>query len=425
MVQASSAVNKQTTAIGVTIRRVIVEQVVEERGVAIVRDAHQYMTEIRYRVQAGRGRMPRVGDYWYVDRSMGDWTFLAYIAKNDSDMTTFTEATNFDEAVTINGPLFVNNDLFSNASIQVVRAHFFDTVYASRVEDDGFDRFRFSADGALEWGPGNVTQDTKLHRLGPGNLRTDARFESGTLHVDGATDTGALTVNGALTTNGTFTVSGGFTAGGGLTVNGAAEINGALHADGDVNSDAAVRSGTIMFAGSSFHANGPIDTDASLHADGLFDSQNFPPGAWQNHTPAWTTSTGAHTPTFGNSTATISWTRLGRLIVGHIDIAFGSTVNFNAGTFADNWRFSLPAAAQAAATANCIGFAEVALDAGARCMTRILLATTGTVSLDVCSGTVDGISGTSTGIVDAVTPWTWTTTGTIKGEFKYQATTDF
>lgn len=238
MAQASNAVNKQTTAIGVTIRRVIVEQVVEERGVAIVRDAHQYMTEIRYRVQAGRGRVPRVGDYWYVDRSMGDWTFLAYIALNDSDMTTFTEATNFDEAVTINGPLFVNNDVFSSASIQVVRAHFYDTVYASRVEDDAFDRFRFSADGALEWGPGNVTQDVKLHRASPNTLRVDGNFEAQNIHVDGAVDFAFL------------------------------EVNGYVHVDNDVNVDGAVNAGTTI------HANGAISSNTTVHANGIISTNN-------------------------------------------------------------------------------------------------------------------------------------------------------
>ncbi len=326
MVQASSAVNKQTTAIGVTIRRVIVEQVVEERGVAIVRDAHQYMTEIRYRVQAGRGRMPRVGDYWYVDRSMGDWTFLAYIAKNDSDMTTFTEATNFDEAVTINGPLFVNNDLFSSASIQVVRAHFFDTVYAARVMDDGFDRFRFSTDGALEWGPGDVTQDVKLHRVGPHNLRTDARFESGTLHVDGAADTGALTVNGALTNNGALTVTGALTAGSvhitgaveflDMTVDGDLVVHETLTVDGAADvAHLTAHNGATIQVGAAITGNSSVTGDLTvtgdlgvndINASGLLDVTGI--------TTNTLTATGLITADSGITLPTGAWVKRGNLV---------------------------------------------------------------------------------------------------------------
>lgn len=230
--QASVPVNKQTTAIGVVIRRVIVEQVVPERGVAIVRDAHQYQTEIPYRVQAGRARVPREGDYWYVDRSMGSWTFLAYIAKNDSDITTYTEAMNFDEAVTINGPLFVNNETVSTGAYGVTRDAFYDTVFYSSTEGDPFDRFRFAADGALEWGPGTAALDNKLHRIGVNNLKVDGDFTvGGNLHiddlvvtdlevtgnfiVDGVTDlhhlnvVGGATITGASSVNGNFNVTGG------------------------------------------------------------------------------------------------------------------------------------------------------------------------------------------------------------------------
>lgn len=256
--QASTPVNKQTTAIGVMIRRVIVEQIVPERGVAIVRDAHQYMTEIPYRVQAGRGRVPREGDYWYVDRSMGSWTFLAYIAKNDSDMTTYTEAMNFDEAVTINGPLFINNEAYSTGALGVTRDSIYDTVYYVGLEGEPFDRFRFTAEGYHAWGPGNVAMDTNFYRFAPGHLKTDGDLTvSGNLHisdlvvngdlevvgnfiVDGTTDLHHVTVSGGATINNGATLNGGTTINDGFTVNTGATVNGTLNVNGTINGSGTV-----------------------------------------------------------------------------------------------------------------------------------------------------------------------------------------
>lgn len=101
-------VNAQSTAVGVSIRKVIVEQIVPDKGIAIVRDDMQYTTQIPYRVQQGRGRVPRVGDYWYVDRSMGPWTFSAYIGKDDDDLTTFSEKTTFSDDIVVQGDVSVS-----------------------------------------------------------------------------------------------------------------------------------------------------------------------------------------------------------------------------------------------------------------------------------------------------------------------------
>lgn len=112
--QAAQPVNGQSTALGLSIRKVIVEQVVPERGVAIVRDEMQYTTEVPYRVQQGRGRIPRVGDFWYVDRSMGPWTFASYIAKDDADITTF------DGPMTVAGDLAVEGGVHVGEGVFVV-----------------------------------------------------------------------------------------------------------------------------------------------------------------------------------------------------------------------------------------------------------------------------------------------------------------
>lgn len=88
MPPAAQPVNAATQALGMMYRKVRVEQVVSERGVAIVRDEQGFSTEVPYRVQPGRGRLPREGDYWYVDRSMGPWIFSSYIATDDADINS-------------------------------------------------------------------------------------------------------------------------------------------------------------------------------------------------------------------------------------------------------------------------------------------------------------------------------------------------
>lgn len=50
---------------------------------------------------------------------------------------------------------------------------------ASLVTGDGFDRYRRTAEGRFEWGPGNATRDTNLYRDGVDSLRTDDSFTIG------------------------------------------------------------------------------------------------------------------------------------------------------------------------------------------------------------------------------------------------------
>lgn len=111
MPQAATPLNAQSTSLGVTIRKVIVEQVVPERHVAIVRDGQQFTTEVPYRVQQGRGRVPRVGDVWYVDRSMGPWVFSAYVAKDDDDISTLDTDTKITGDLEVTGNAHVTGAL--------------------------------------------------------------------------------------------------------------------------------------------------------------------------------------------------------------------------------------------------------------------------------------------------------------------------
>jgi hypothetical protein len=143
MPQAAQPVNGQSMAVGLSIRKVIVEQVVPERGVAIVRDALQYTTEIPYRVQQGQARMPRVGDYWYVDRSMGPWVFSSYIAKDDTDLATMESLTVTGDTVLKGG--LTAAEILSEGNVTVIASiaalgnlsTFSDVVAVGKIYADG------------------------------------------------------------------------------------------------------------------------------------------------------------------------------------------------------------------------------------------------------------------------------------------------
>lgn len=106
---AAQPVNGATTALGVAYRRVRVEQVVPERGIVIVVDEQGISTQVPYRVQPGRGRMPREGDYWYVERVMGPWTLASYIATDDADINSVPGDMTIEGGVLIKKGLYVGD----------------------------------------------------------------------------------------------------------------------------------------------------------------------------------------------------------------------------------------------------------------------------------------------------------------------------
>lgn len=178
--KAAQPVNAQSTAVGVTIRKVIVEQVVPEKGVAIVRDGQQYTTEIPYRVQQGRGRIPEVGDYWYVDRSMGPWIFSAYIGKSDADFNTFNQGLIVPSGQKITqGPVPSTTTAILASRVPLATS----ATMATGVDGDGTSRFVIFGDGKQEWGPGGsgsgAVRDVNLYRSAADTLRTDDNLSVG------------------------------------------------------------------------------------------------------------------------------------------------------------------------------------------------------------------------------------------------------
>lgn len=125
---------------------------------------------------------------------------------------------------------------------------------------------------------------------------------------------------------------------------------------------------------------------------------------WAAWTPTWTTSTGANTPSFGNATVDCKYSQSADTVWYDIEIIFGSTTSFGGGTGSDNWRFSAPVTA--AETELAAGFGEIQGNGGGeRFPVRARLTTTTTFELELSGGAYNNMTGNSSGLIDAVTPF--------------------
>lgn len=351
MPQAAKPINNQSTAVGLTLRKVVVQQMVPERGIAVVSDKMNFLAQVPYRAQQGGARLPREGDVWLIDRTTGAWNFGRYLAKSDADLATLPGP------VTIDGDLSVDGDL--------------------------------AIDGTT--------------------------FMDGTLEVGGNTTLHGSTLSyGVVTTNSSFSVREGA----------AADFAYSARAAGDDYPRFVVRrSGAIGWSAGDFLTDAEIwrEDYYALKTNGTWDATNFPSGEWTYLYPSWTTSSGINIPSFGNANIQLWWTRTGRLITCQFNFTFGTTTSYGGGTFSDNWRFGIPV--QAAQTQDCVGFADAQSSTNHRVTCRVAMLTVNSFSLDVCSPAVDQVALANTGVVDAVTPWTWAsnTNHIIRGSFSYQA----
>lgn len=144
-------------------------------------------------------------------------------------------------------------------------------------------------------------------------------------------------------------------------------------------------------------------------------------GVWTSYTPAWTTSSGSATPSYGNAVVSCYYTKTGRKVEGWLDITFGNTTNFGSSpTGADNWLFSLPVAA--ARIGASVGWVELrAASNTILCMGRMRTNNANTVLIDVVGGRSDAVAITAAGDVDSVSPWTWGNGHSVRGNFVYES----
>ena len=142
---------------------------------------------------------------------------------------------------------------------------------------------------------------------------------------------------------------------------------------------------------------------------------------WSAWTPTWSTSSGSATPSYGNATVDCKYCQAGDKVDYEIEITFGSTTNFGGGGSSDNWRFSLPVtAAEAVLIA---GMGEIQDGAATlRWPVRARVTTTTTIEVELAGGCyTTGTAVSSSGLIDATTPFTWANTDRILLHGSYQA----
>ena len=178
----------------------------------------------------------------------------------------------------------------------------------------------------------------------------------------------------------------------------------------------AVASGGIVPLSSSVDMNHPApgqtryytDTDRMLYGklDGTSGELQKAPGSATSWTPTWTTSTGLHSPSYGNATVDCRYWKLGKLVLFNMNVVFGSTTNFGASAAtSDNWQFSLPF--QSAMLTFPVG--TVMLEPGTSrgvAGDAITTADGQNITFNIGSGGVT-TAVTNSGVVDSLSPWTW------------------
>lgn len=135
---------------------------------------------------------------------------------------------------------------------------------------------------------------------------------------------------------------------------------------------------------------------------------------------AWTTSTGLHSPSYGNATMTYLYKIVAGVLNFNVTIAFGNTTNFGTSvTTADNWQFALPGAYFATSDflngSVVVGSGQANISTAKSCPILVKIDSTGGYfQLDTCGGYQDGTALTNAGTIDSLSPDTWLTTSILR-----------
>lgn len=148
------------------------------------------------------------------------------------------------------------------------------------------------------------------------------------------------------------------------------------------------------------------------------------PTSYTNWTTVWSTTTGINTPAKVNGVFTFRYVLLGTVCILDFNIVMGTTTTFGGGGAGDNWQWSLPVTpassgkkgfAAAVNSANSSWPLAPQVTAGNNNLTFMLIG---------CGVTSAGltVNGTNGGVLDAVTPFTWTasTANFINGQIIYE-----
>lgn len=141
---------------------------------------------------------------------------------------------------------------------------------------------------------------------------------------------------------------------------------------------------------------------------------------FNDFSPDWNTTSGAAFPSYGNAVIDCRYTQSGDLVIAHYDITFGSTTNFGGGAGADNFMFSLPVVSRT--TTQDVGELIIGTTAaGARVVGRARLVDTSNVEIEISNNRLDSGAIANTGLVDAISPFVWTSGSSVKGVIEYEA----
>lgn len=159
-----------------------------------------------------------------------------------------------------------------------------------------------------------------------------------------------------------------------------------------------------------------LATDGAMAIGGALSAGNFPSGAMTSWTPAWTTSTGSHLPSYGNALVQGGSLKIGRMLFFTVAITFGSSTNFGSGaTGSDNWYFSLPGT-NAASSLFTGGAVICGMGRAQQSTTNVVPlavrvdSSGGNFALDIIGGQPSGTTLSSSGSVDSITPQAWSST---------------
>src|SRR5690606_3179165 len=137
-------------------------------------------------------------------------------------------------------------------------------------------------------------------------------------------------------------------------------------------------------------------------------------------TPTWSTTSGSNTPSFGNATVTARYAVAARTVYFRLEITFGPTTNFGGGGTSDNWQFSVPVTA--ASSALIVGMGDIELSGPAtRMPVRARLISASQLGIECSGRRYDDTANNSSGLVDAVTPFTWASGSVIRLRGEYEA----
>lgn len=295
---------------------------------------------------------------------------------------TFTGTPTFSGNATFNGEIDLNQLL------RATRGLVTDSQFETRVSGDTNARWFMLTTGEQRWGPGNTGYDLSLQRVGVGQGQLN-----GILAVS-SSNTGVVDH---------------------LLVNTASGVSAASKLLNLKNN------GTSKF---SVAPDGTTAVSGGLSVTGTLQAGNIYTGPQDPWTPTWSTSTGAHLPSFGNATINGYFSKVGRMVMFSLRITFGSTTNFGSGaTGADNWRFSLPQ--QAARTSDLIGWFATRPGGSNSVMGSVTVcgndATMLEMNIDTGNPAASAIS--NIGTVDSISPHTWAANDTLILTGFYEANT--